>query len=134
MNVDKIITGIAGYIENEFIRNLPAKSPGRVAVGAGVTLYLLHNREKIHKFFDGEGLKAFGLVKEDGGFNAEELRDQILRFMTDDGIEIQFAAFIPQIKTIPIIGNMINNGTFPEKITLYKQDVQKIFEYIIENI
>lgn len=128
--VGQIITGIAGYIENEFIKSLPAKSPAKVIVGTAVALYLYGNQEKIRAALESETAAAFGLVAHNGEYDLNLLKNTAMRYMDDEGMDVEFSTFIPNIKTLPVIGNMINDGIFPEKITLYKQDIEKILMYI----
>ena len=127
---EQIVAGIGGYIENEFIKSLPVKSPARVAVGVAATLFLLNNQEKLKNALNSDAAAAFGLTSQNGDYDISLVKDLILKFMDNEGIDIDFETYIPNIKVVPIIGNMINNGEFPEKITLYKQDMEKIFEYI----
>ena len=130
VRVEQIIAGIGGYIENEFIKSLPAKRPARVAIGVAATMFLLNNQGKLKKALDSDMAAAFGLSSQNGDYDMRPVKETILRFMSDEGMDVDFATYVPNIKTLPIIGNMINNGEFPEKITLYKQDMEKIFEYI----
>ena len=128
--VEQIMAGIGGYIENEFIRSLPAKSPAKVIIGAAATLYLHTNQGKLSQMLESEGAKAFGIVGAEGNYDMGIIKSAVMPFVSDDGIDVDFEAYVPNIRVLPIIGGMINSGEIPAKITLYKQDIEKLFQYI----
>lgn len=128
--VEQIMAGIGGYIENEFIRNLPAKSPAKVLIGVAATLYLHNNQGKVREALESESAKAMGITSADGNYNMDIIKAAAMPYITDEGIDVDFETYVPNIRNLPVIGNMINSGELPAKITLYRQDIEKIFQYI----
>jgi hypothetical protein len=111
VEINRIEVGVARYLDAELVNKLPGNTwkqfgagmmSGLIAKRGGIAL----GRLKAHPV-----AKAFSIVDEAGCIDVEILRELAREKIPDGGLPVD----------VPLIG----------KVTVYKEDVEKLYGYIV---
>ena len=116
ISTEQIKRGLAAYIDNEILPNIPSGSLKKVLVGTALTLYIT-NIEKIIKGQDNAFISAMGLIDESGTVDMDRLSEALKRNIPESGTTISINALGMNI------GSMI----------LHRSDVDAIHRYILNS-
>lgn len=109
--IQQIQNGVAAYLDNELMPMLPQTGLERLVLGTGISLLIKKNFSKIELLKENSLIKAMEIFDEEGNVDIDTLKEEIEHNMTNEGVNLE----------IPMIG----------KLTFKKEDVNKLYNYII---
>lgn len=109
ISTENMVNGIMRYADREIINQLP--TIGKWVVGTGIGIVGKKANELAHVLENNQMIKVLGIVDEDGKWNAELLKDEMLQNAQKYG---------KATVEVPVIG----------KFTFSENDIQKLFKYI----
>ena len=110
ISVNKMQTGLAKYIDNEFLPHIEEDGVKRMLVGtvAGIAVKRMSNI--VDELKRNKVVKMLGIVDESGLVDIDILREELSKNMPDGGIRID----------IPAVGTL----------TFNKDDIDKLYSYM----
>lgn len=107
-SVEQIESGIASYLDNEFLSQYPDNSLEKTLIGTGLALVI-----KAKKNAAISVIKNLGVISEDGKVDVDVLSEELKKHMPEDGVVFEKSIF----------GNEWS-------INIKKTDVDKLCSYI----
>lgn len=112
VSVDKIEQGVANYLDAELMPKLQKTGVERVIVGTAAALLIRRTGAIVEGYKDNKLVKMLGIIDESGNVDVDVLIEELKKNISKDGVNID----------IPIVGIL----------TFHKEDVDKLYEYIME--
>lgn len=110
ISANKIQTGLAKYIDNEFLPHIEEDGVKRMLVGAAAGIAIKRTSRIIDELKHNKVVKMLGIVDESGLVDIDILREELSKNMPDGGIRID----------IPAVGTL----------TFNKDDIDKLYSYM----
>lgn len=104
--IEQIKAGAAEYIDKEVLINFPETSLKRIIGGASAAIFIANKANKLVDFAN-----ALGILNDDGKIELKTFKNEIIKRIGVNGV----------VQNVPGIGD----------ITLDKDDVEKIYNYIV---
>lgn len=108
--IQTIQKGVAAYLDNEFMPNLPTNGFERVLAGTAIGLAIRKSGAIIESYKDNPAVKMLELMDAEGNIDVATLAEELKKNIPNDGVKVD----------LPIIGGMV----------FHKADVDKLQEYI----
>lgn len=108
--IEQIQKGIAAYLDNELMPQLPANGIEKVLAGTALSLAIRKSGTIMEGLKENKSVKMLGIMDEEGSIDVDVLTEELKKNVPIDGVKID----------IPMIGG----------VTFHKDDVDKIHEYI----
>lgn len=112
VSVNKIEHGIANYLDAELMPRFQGNGVERVIVGTVASLVIRKSGAIVNSYKDNDLVKMLGIMDNDGNIDIDVLAEELKNNITKDGVKVN----------IPVIGT----------ITFHKEDVTKLYDYIME--
>lgn len=112
ISIDKIEKGIANYLDGELMPQLQDNKLEKVLVGTAASLAISRIGTIVASYKDNKLVKMLGIMDDEGNVDVEVLADELKKNISKEGVKVD----------IPIVGTM----------TFHKDDVDKLYEYIME--
>lgn len=113
VTTEKVMNGLAQFMEKEFIPHLPAKGWQRPLCAMVIGM----SRNRLHKLVDeyknNPMLVGIGIFDEDGMVDVDTVKNEFSKHLSAEGMVINF----------PLIGD----------ITFHQSDVEKLYYYIVNS-
>ena len=117
LHINQVERGIVNYLDAEVFSKLPSGGQydelKRLGAAAMAVYVVRHGRAALEKLMENPFLGAIGATNSQNEVDIDGLKEVVMDMMPDKGITV----------TIPLL---------PE-ITLYKSDVDKLYQYIIKS-
>lgn len=110
ISVNKMQTGLAKYIDNEFLPHIEEDGVKRMLVGAAAGIVIKRMSNIVDELKRNKVVKMLGIVDESGLVDIDILREELSKNMSDGGIRID----------IPAVGTL----------TFNKDDIDKLYSYM----
>lgn len=105
ISIDKVEAGISQYVDKELLSDFPDNSVEKIAIGVGIAIKI---KRKLMPT-----LKMMDLINDKGMVDIDLVKEEFE-------------------KRIPKDGMVYENDSLNRKFTFYKEDVDKLYEYIAE--
>lgn len=102
--------GIAAYLDNELMPNLPANGFEKVLAGTAISLAIRKSGAIVEGYKDNKIVKMLGIMDENGNVDVGILAEELKKNIPIDGFKVE----------LPMIGGL----------TFHKDDVDKLHDYI----
>ena len=112
VSIDKIEQGIARYLDGELMPQLQGNGWEKVLVGTMSSLAIRKSGAIVAGYKDNKIVKMLGIMDDKGNVDIETLAVEVKKNIPKEGIKID----------IPVVGTM----------TFHKDDVDKLYDYIME--
>lgn len=110
VSVQKIQKGVAAYLDNELMPQLPANGIEKVLAGTAMSLAIRKSGTIMEQLKDNKSVQMLGIMDAEGNIDLDVLAEELRKNIPIDGVRID----------VPIIGGL----------TFHKEDVGKIQQYI----
>lgn len=122
VTTDQVVKGICTFLDKELLSQFPAASPKKYMLGIGMDLFAEHYKNNLQLLQNNDYVKMFGVFTEDGMVDLDNIKKAAISRMPDSGVEIElhFTGVLSML-----------NGDF-SKMTITKEDVEKIYQCIME--
>lgn len=111
VTVEEVERGIANFLDNEFMPQLPKGSLQRVAVGAAASIVIKKFGNIVGNLKNNSFVNMLGIFDENDKIDIDCVRDALYNNIDDMGVKVE----------VPLV------GTFVFK----KEDIDKLYRYII---
>ena len=107
-NYDKVMNGVAKYVDNEIVSKVPGWK--KWVIGSGIGMVLSNSSNMFNKIKDNEFVKMLNLVDEYDNINVDEIYKELKKQAQKSSINVE----------LPMVGSFILN----------EQDVDKLYNFI----
>lgn len=111
--INKIEKGVAAYLDGELMPKLPSSGLERVLTGTALSLAIRRSGTIIAGYKDNKAVQMLGIMDANGNVDVDALAEELKKNIPTEGVKVD----------VPIIG----------ALTFHKDDVDKLYEYIIES-
>lgn len=118
VTADKLITGVAKYIDIDLMPHLTQNSIHKFFIGTACSLFLRRAETILQTLNSNKVIASLGIVKESGEIDIELLKEVAMPNIPDKGIKVELP--LPEF-----IGG-------PLSLTFVAEDVEKLYNYIVE--
>lgn len=112
VSIENIQKGLANYLDTELAGKLKDNSLQNVMIKVGISLYIKNFSSKIETLKDNTAIKMLGIFDDSGNIDVDVLRTELENNIPATGMKVD----------VPMVGTM----------TFHKDDVEKLYNYIIE--
>lgn len=113
VTIDKIERGVATYLDNELMPQLPSTGIEKVMAGTAIGLLIRRFGFIIESYKGSKTVQLLGIMDEEGNVDVDIVADELKKNIPPEGIKME----------LPVIGNL----------KFHKDDITKLHEYIIES-
>ena len=111
---ENIESGIASYLDNEFLSQYEATSIQKTLIGVAISLLLQNKRRSMRDLVLGDMGKNLGITDEEGMIDIDLLRDVIKTRITDEGVKYE--------------------NSYIGTVTFHRDDIDTLYSYITKNV
>lgn len=111
VTIKQIETGVAAYLDNELMPMLGENGIQKVLIGAGISMLLHKNMNKIETLQSNPIVSAMGVFDQDGNVDVDTIKTEVSNQMPEEGVKVD----------IPMVGTL----------TLKTDDINKLHGYIM---
>jgi hypothetical protein len=111
VSLSKIEKGIAEYLDTELMTKLPQNGFQRVIAGTAISLAIRKSSNIVAGLKDNSFVKMLELMDDEGNIDIDILKEEVTKQIPETGVKADF----------PMIG----------VVTFHKDDVDKLYKYII---
>lgn len=108
--IAQIQKGVAAYLDNELMPQLPENGIEKVLAGTAMSLAIRKSGVIMGSLKDNKAVKMLEIMDSEGNVDVDILAEELKKNVPNDGVKIE----------IPLIGGL----------TFHKSDVEKVHEYI----
>lgn len=110
VTIEQIERGVASYLDEELMPNLPQNGIQKVMAGTAISLVIRKSGNIVKELTNQPFVKMLGIMDEEGSVDIDVLKDELKHNITDEGIVVDF----------PLIGTM----------TFHRSDVDSLYKHI----
>lgn len=114
VSISNIEKGVANYLDNELMGQLPQNGFQRVVAGTAISLAIRKSGSIVAGLKDNSFVKMLEIMDDNGNIDIDVLKDEVKKNIPDSGVKADF----------PMIG----------VITFHKNDVDRLYDYIMETV
>lgn len=110
VGIDKIEKGIASYVDNELMPNLPKNGIEKVIIGTGIGLAIRKSGKILNELKENKVVLALDIVDQNGEVDIDLLAEELKKHIEASGFVVE----------VPMLGEM----------RFHKGDIDKLYSYI----
>lgn len=110
VTIKNIEQGVAAYLDNELMPQLPNTGIERVLAGTALSLAIRRSGTIIGSFKDNKIVQMLGIMDAEGNVDVDVLAEELKKNIPTEGVKVE----------VPVIG----------ALKFHKEDVDKLHEYI----